>query len=74
MQHGCVSGMVSMLVYYKDTDAFFKKHFEDIFDLYNETKEECGVAPEFELNANNLAWFGYEETVRRISNQIDLEY
>lgn len=35
--YGCVSGMVSELVYYADTLKFFKKHREDINELLNET-------------------------------------
>jgi len=37
MNHGCVSGWVSELVYYSDTVKFFKKHREDINELLKET-------------------------------------
>lgn len=42
LQHGCVSGMVSELVYYSDTLKFFKKHKEDINELLKETLSQYG--------------------------------
>ena len=46
---------------------------EDIFDLYNELKEELGSI-DMELNANNLAWLGFEETIRQIVNDIEIDF
>lgn len=74
LNHGCISGTVSMLIYYKDTEAFFKKHFAEIFDLLNEIKEELGEYPNFEINSNNLSWFAYEEVTRKIAYEFEIEY
>ncbi|MCT7596127.1 DUF7222 domain-containing protein [Aliarcobacter butzleri] len=52
LQYGCVSGMVSELVYYSDTLKFFKKHKEDINDLLKETLANHG------RNANPADIFG----------------
>ena len=46
---------------------------EDIFDLYNELKEELGEI-DMELSANNLAWLGFEETIRQIANDIEIDF
>ena len=71
MNHGCQSGVVGSLTYYYQTDEFFKKHYEEIFELYNEVKEEMNL--DFELNANNLSWFTYETITCRIYNELELE-
>ena len=43
----CVNGSVGGLIYYSDTEEIFRNYFNEIFDLYNELKEEYG-----ELNFN----------------------
>lgn len=73
LQHGCVSGMVASLIYYNDTDKFFIKHHDEIFDLLNNYKDDVGEFPNFEINANNLAWFGYEYTVQQIASDLGIE-
>ena len=63
LHYGCVSGVVPALITYKDTEEFFDRHVDEIFDLLNEVEYR---EKEFELNRNNLAWFAFEEIVRRI--------
>ena len=58
----CVNGSVSGLIYYSETHAIFKEFYEEIFNLYNDLKEEYEL--NFELTANNLVWFAYEELCR----------
>lgn len=72
LNYGCVSGVVSSLIYYVNTYEFFKKHFEEILDIAEELKQEYGEI-NFELNYNNLAWLGYEETVRHIYMELNEE-
>ncbi|HCL4447270.1 TPA: hypothetical protein N2D16_002875 [Clostridium botulinum] len=74
IKHGCISGMVGNLIYYTDTEKFFKKHFNDIFDLYNQYVEEIGENPKLELNANNLAWFAYENICYNLLNEFEVEF
>ena len=69
-KYGCVSGMIPELMYYSDTEKFFIKYMDDIFDLLNELKEECGEI-NMELNSNNLAWFGFEQTIDNLMYQIE---
>ena len=71
LQYGCSSGMVSELIYFSNTKNFFIKHMEEIFDIYNEIKEN--LSPDFEVNANNLSWLAFEHMVNEIYNEIEEE-
>jgi len=80
---GCASGMVGSLVYYTDTVKFYRKHREEIGRLLSDLCEDCRQAPwellrDFDradvlcldqFNQNLLAWFGFEETARRMANE-----
>ncbi len=82
LEHGCVSGIVSELIYYSDTLAFYKKYRTEINDLLSETMHSMGCFSMSEIfgknwddedpliiethNQNLLAWFGFEETLRDI--------
>lgn len=71
--HGCVSGMVGSLIYYKDTYAFAKKYIEDIMELKQEVEEEVGepiVMKDDQLNW--LAWFSFEHVAEEIAIEIGL--
>ena len=68
LNHGCVSGIVPVLITYKDTEEFFNRHVDEILELLNEVKEYGEIT--FELNRNNLAWFAFEETLNRIYNDL----
>lgn len=74
LQHGCQSGIVSGLIYYKDTDAFFRKHMDEIEQLRLDMEESIGEPLKIGTPLYNwLAWFGYEETANKIANQIGLD-
>ncbi len=79
---GCQSGMVGKLIYYHDTVRFYKRHQEEIDGLLHDLLTETGESIEAlfgdkwekedplgrgSLNQNLLAWFGFEETARRIA-------
>ena len=66
----CVHGGVSGLIYYSETDEIFKKYYDEIFDLLNEYIYENGQIC-FELSANNLVWFSFEELVNKWSCEIN---
>ena len=82
LQHGCQSGMVSELIYYKDTTEFYEKHREEISTLLAEIMDDSGLSPTEmfgdkwdeqdplaleHYNQNLLAWFAFEETASRIA-------
>ena len=82
LYYGCQSGIVGFLIYYKDTVAFYKRYKKEIDSLLYETMQEMGIysLPELfgkkwdeedplgndDYNMNLLAWFGFEETMRKI--------
>lgn len=71
--HGCASGIVTELIYYKDTKEFFKEHCEEIFELLEDVRGEFGDYPRFEeLNCNNLAWWSYEWVLDDIAQKLDI--
>lgn len=86
---GCQSGIVSELIYYADTVKFYKKHREEIAKLLTETLDGCGISSAAELfgekwekedpfavermNQNLLAWFGFEETARKLADRNGIE-
>ncbi len=87
LYHGCQSGIVSELIYYSDTLAFYKKYRNEINDLLSETMHSTGYFSLSEIfgknfddvdpliidthNQNLLAWFGFEETLRNIGYNFD---
>ena len=83
LHYGCQSGIVGELIYYSDTVAFYKQYREEINDLLYEIMNETGLYAPSDLfgdkwdkedplaqdicNQNLLAWFGFEETLRKIA-------
>lgn len=88
LEHGCISGCVSTLIYYTDTVSFFYKHKEEINKLLYNILEEAGtynISKVFKNwdetdplctqipNQNLLAWFGFEETLYRLALEWEVE-
>lgn len=87
-QHGCVSGMIGSLIYYKDTSKFYDKYENDIEELLDLYRDECGYKNRLETMAslngadnvgsmeqekNLLAWFGFERQSQLLADEIGLE-
>ena len=84
LQYGCEAGKVLGLIYYSTTTAFFERHRAEIIGLLKELMHEIGAKSPAELfgdkwddddyfcddiyNKNLLAWFGYEETLRKVAS------
>ena len=70
--YGCQSGVVSALITYSDTELFFDKHANEIFELVEDMKQE-GIIDmnNFELSKNNLAWFAFEAIAQEIYNEME---
>lgn len=82
LNYGCQSGMVGFLIYYTDTVRFYNQYKEEIDGLLYELMYETGLYAPSDLfgdkwdkedplaaenfNQNLLAWFGFEETLRKI--------
>ena len=89
-RNGCVSGMVSSLVYYSETQKFFHEHSEEINEMISETMDSFGCDSPSGLfgdrfdksdflcleqsNQNLLAWFAFEETARKIASELGLDF
>ena len=72
IDYGCASGIVSSFIYTYQCNDLFKEHFDEIFEVYNEVKEE-GLNVDFDLSATNLVWLAYEVLVERLYNELGLE-
>ena len=82
LDYGCQSGVVGELIYYCDTVRFYKQYKGEIDALLYQSMQETGLYSPSELfgdkwdkedplangdfNQNLLAWFGFEETLRKI--------
>lgn len=80
---GCQSGTVGGLIYTRDCVRFYKAHKAEIHALLREVLSDMGetspqglfgdkwdetdIFAEEDANQNLLAWFGYEETLRRLA-------
>lgn len=75
LSHGCSSGVVCKLIYYTDTKKYFSKFMEEIEELKDEMEESTGEPLNIGTPMSNwLAWFGYEETIRKIADKLSIEY
>ena len=70
LSYGCVSGCVTSLIYYEDTDKFFSQYYDEILEMVNELNIWYGIS--FEINSNNLSWFAYEETIKDIATELGI--
>ena len=68
--YGCQSGIVASLVYYKDTEAFFNRHVDEIFELIEDAKQTMDMNY-IEFSRNNLAWFAFEITAQEIYQELE---
>ena len=87
MQGGCQSGIVDSLVCCSDTIKFFEKHKDEINELLRDMLSDCGCTVQQLLkdwdsddplamdmhNQNLLAWFGFEETARKLADRNGIE-
>lgn len=71
LTHGCISGMVSSLMTYSDTESFTKKYLNEVLEILDNLIQEIGK-PAFVIDSNNLAWLAYEEVLRQLTLELDL--
>tara|TARA_R110000824_G_scaffold92591_3_gene224502 strand:+ start:238 stop:600 length:363 start_codon:yes stop_codon:yes gene_type:complete len=84
IDHGCQSGIVSDLIYYHDTSKFYQRNKQEIGVLLADLLDNCGCTihqlfrdwdqldplANDTHNQNLLAWFSFEETAMRYSNEL----
>ena len=75
LQYGCQSGMVSSLIYYMDTHAFYDKHYNEIESIRTELEDDLGQPLTVSGDLKNwFAWLAFEETARKIAEKFDINY
>ena len=72
IDYGCVSGTVKSLITYKDTEKFFDKYANEIFDLINEKRDDGWDLNNIEFNKNNLAWWSFEVIAQEIYYEMEV--
>jgi len=83
---GCSSGMISDLIYYKDTSDFFDNYEDEIEDLITLNMDRFGIetrplfinslngsAENIAQEKNLLSWFAFEEVARDLSEELGFE-
>ena len=87
LYYGCRTGVVGFLIWYTDTVRFYKQYKKEIDELLYEYMSDTGIysLPELfgdrwdkedplgnsDFNMNMLAWFGFEETLRKIGYKFE---
>ena len=75
LNYGCQSGMISTLIYYKDTKKFYIEFMNEIHELIEELESSMGVPIKTNGTKSNFyAWLAFEETARSLSNKIGLDF
>ena len=70
--YGCASGTVPALIYYSDTEAFFDRHADEIFELIEDAAKEGTLDKNgIELSKNNLAWIAFENIAWEIKYELE---
>ncbi len=73
-QYGCISGMISPLIYYVDTHKFFDDYYDDIEEIRQDTEDSLGESITITGDLKNtLAWFAFEETAYQLSISLEME-
>lgn len=87
-RNGCVSGIVNHLIYYSDTDTYFRKHRKEIENRVTEAIK-TGVLNSVEdlINWNTedflirtqenkcaLVWFAFEDAALELANRSGFSY
>ena len=82
LEHGCVSGTVSSLIYYSDTVATFDKYADDIYDLIESFDPDTFLdmlkahvnTTEIILNCDSsknwIVWLAYEDVVSSLADKL----
>lgn len=73
LSHGCVSGMVGSLIYYRQTHKFFNTHYDEIETIRSELEEITGEQLSIKGDLmNDLAWTAFEHTAFQLSSELEV--
>lgn len=89
LYNGLQSGIISEMIYYSDTIAYYKKYKTYIMQLLTDTMRDFGTNSPAEIfgknwdkddpfaqdtaNQNLLAWFSFEEYTRQLSYKLGFD-
>ena len=74
MSHGCISGMVTSLIYNCDTHAFYDRHYHEIEALRQDMEDNLGQPLAIKDDLKNfMAWFAFEETAYRLAYELGID-
>jgi hypothetical protein len=84
-EHGCVSGMIGEMIYYKDTEQFFDKYEQEVQEKlveygYDRTHDKYVQFLEIEYlseddatyEKNEFAWFLFESVAFEIGSELGI--
>ena len=66
VNNGCQSGIVTSLIYYEQTKAFFATYFDEIFELIQYEEEESDCKVDVDYSYNSFSWWAYEYLCNQI--------
>lgn len=72
LQYGCQSGIVTSLIYTSDTKNFVKTYLDECLEILDNVIQEIGK-PAFTIDSNSIAWLSYEETLKNLVMELDLD-
>ena len=74
LQHGCISGMISELIYYVDTHKFYDTHYAEIEELRQNYQGVTGEPLTIKGDLKNfMAWWSFEYIAYNLANELGLE-
>ena len=74
INYGCISGVVSGMIYYKETYAFFDNFYDEIEEIRHHYESEI-IGEPIKIKGdlkNFLAWFAFESVVYDLFIQLEL--
>ncbi|MGB0884729.1 MAG: DUF7222 domain-containing protein [Flavobacteriales bacterium] len=75
LRNGCSSGMISGLIYYVDTRAFYDQHYFEIEDYRQAHEQRSGEAILIYGDYKNyMAWFAYEEAAYQVATELGIDF
>ena len=67
---GCQSGMITNLIWYSDTRAFYDRFYEEIEELREDWEDQLGEPIRIRGDLKNFfAWFAFEETAYQMARE-----
>lgn len=73
-RYGCISGMVSSLIYYVDTHKFYDTFYYEIEELRQNYEESIDYPLTIQGDLKNfMTWWSFEYTAYQLFNELGLE-